>query len=259
MLEVRARRSDGLCAPSRMMDSLEDRLKSTSPGRARPDYRNIFGFHWRAVRAQLASSGGPLACWRWLEMAGDRTPRRGLDAAPLLAQSRTDCREELARPLWMSRRGRPVAACRTGLAGRGNGAGDQPPASAPARSRPGARGGRDRPRKSSGRRRPGRIVGHRAAGPPSPAARNFQAQTPASFTNRAGSVCMAAGKAARPAAGLTRGREQSLPDDEGSADLRHPLRCARRRSPRPCPPFGGASTYRPLSRSHTIARVQGTG
>ena len=61
-------------------------------------------------------------------MAGDRTPRRALDAAPLLAQSRTDCREELARPLWMSRRGRPVAACRTGLAGRGNGAGDQPPA-----------------------------------------------------------------------------------------------------------------------------------
>jgi hypothetical protein len=52
----------------------------------------------------------------------------------------------------------------------------------------------------------------------------------------------------------------SLPgDDEGGRpDLRHP----QQREPR-CDlsrrPFGGASTYLPLSRSHFIARVQGTG
>jgi hypothetical protein len=64
-----------------------------------------------------------------------------------------------------------------------------------------------------------------------------------------------------PSAGPTRGREQSLPDDdEGrSPDLRHPLQRDPRRSHAPCGPSGGASTYLPLSRSHIVARVQGNG
>ena len=69
MLEVLARRSDGLRARSRMMESLEERLKSRSLRCSRFECRKIFSFSLACRARDLASWGGLLACWRQLETA----------------------------------------------------------------------------------------------------------------------------------------------------------------------------------------------
>jgi hypothetical protein len=79
-----------------MMEKLEHRTKIQSPACSPPEWRNIF---WESlakdVRATLRRSAASILRWRQLQTA----PVRGLDAAPLLLQSLTGCRQELARPL----------------------------------------------------------------------------------------------------------------------------------------------------------------
>ncbi len=95
MLEVRVRRSDGLRAPSKAMDSLEDRLKTRSPGCSRSEDRNIFSssLACRARTTWHRGAGSSPAGGRWRPRARARTY-----AAPLIPQSRMGCRQELARP-----------------------------------------------------------------------------------------------------------------------------------------------------------------
>jgi hypothetical protein len=124
---------------------------------------------WAGVSARVQALGAPtvriqeyiqtfigvpcardLAWWgglrRLLEVAGDRA---GARTWALRRRSQIERRssQRSGAAVWLSPPRSPITACKRCLTGRGDGAGDQAPALAPAHRRPSARGGRNHPRR----------------------------------------------------------------------------------------------------------------